>query len=174
MIDTSPCGDGKCEKTPAGLQLRLSLPSEILGWGQERSRILMESGVSQVLHTSLLPLVGEAGTVAREEWGPSRRCRARRSPLASRFAAHPALWGPVRNMATMISLVSSVPLLGLTWPHGYGHLCHRVVSLSHHRQRVPRPNLHHLGPEQAIIPNPAPRPPGSRVCSVYQWINRKS
>lgn len=70
-----------------------------------------------------------------------------------------------------VTNIMSLFFLGLTGPHRHCDLCHSLLSLPHHRQRLPRPHVHHLGSEQAVIPHPAPRPPGSSVCSLYQWVN---
>lgn len=172
MIKTSPSKTGL--KKPRLGQLPFSLPSMILAQIQERGNIKMAIRPPQSSRLLSSPSGMRWGQLTRGEWTLSRHhCSRHWLPQRAPVISSRTFWSPLKSTVPVIILVFSVSIVGLTWPHRYCYLCHSIISLSHNCQRVPWPNVHHLGPEQTIVPNPAPRPSSSGFCSLYQWINSK-
>lgn len=114
---------------------------------------------------------GERGSSAACFWAPAQGSpshRSLRSPGASRSP-----WGFAGVLALPPTDLPPLSLAGPTGPHGHRHLRHGILGLPHNRQRVPRPHLHHLGLEQAVLPDPAPGPPSASLCPLYQRVNGK-
>lgn len=63
---------------------------------------------------------------------------------------------------------------GTAGSHWHCHVLNGVAGISHHCQWVPGPHLHHLGSQQALLPDTAPRAQGSHLSTLYQWINGES
>lgn len=147
------------------------LPSKILIQVWERSDVKREVRASRVPQTSLFPWQVEACIVGKEG-RHGRHCYCQHT-LPS-LLVHPGPSGAPQGAQSWWSASFFLfYFIGLTWPHRHCHLCHSVIGLSHNCQRVPWPNLHHLGFEQTVLPNSAPRPSSSSFCSLYQWVNSK-
>lgn len=63
---------------------------------------------------------------------------------------------------------------GSAGSHWHCHVLDSVSGVSHHCERLPGSHLHHLGSEQALLPDTAPRPQGSHFSTLHKWINGES
>lgn len=57
---------------------------------------------------------------------------------------------------------------GAAGSHGRRDVSDGVVGVPHRGQRLAGSNLHHLGPQQAVLRHAAAGPPGARLGPVHQ------
>lgn len=67
----------------------------------------------------------------------------------------------------------SCDILGAAWPHGRRDVSDGVFGVPHRRQRLTGSNLHHLGPQQALLRHTAQRAQSARLGSVHQRTDGK-